>query len=147
MSQFSGVITTTDTAISALRLELRPGEWVLWDTRPHRFEFLLGDRAHGTRRRRSFARHLFPKFADCPVCRIPMNGNDNLWRWPPSPQRPRDGAKRPQSAPSPNPLILRAASTLAKIQFHYRRKSGTRHYDARLVAPRGNGPRTGLSGC
>jgi hypothetical protein len=45
MSPFSGVITTTDTAISALRLELRPGEWVLWDTRPHRFEFLLGDRA------------------------------------------------------------------------------------------------------
>ena len=45
MSQFSGAITTTDTAISALRLELRPGEWVLWDTRPHRFEFLLGDRA------------------------------------------------------------------------------------------------------
>jgi hypothetical protein len=34
-----------DTAISALRLELRPGEWVLWDTRPHRFEILLGDRA------------------------------------------------------------------------------------------------------
>ena len=45
MSHFSGVITTTDTAISALRLELRPGEWVLWDARPHRFEFLLGDRA------------------------------------------------------------------------------------------------------
>jgi len=35
----------TDTADSALRLELRPGEWVLWDTRPHRFELLLGDRA------------------------------------------------------------------------------------------------------
>jgi putative transposase len=30
---------------SALRLELRPGEWVLWDARPHRFESLTNDRA------------------------------------------------------------------------------------------------------
>jgi hypothetical protein len=30
---------------SALRLELRPGEWVLWDARPHRFESLMNDRA------------------------------------------------------------------------------------------------------
>jgi hypothetical protein len=29
---------------SALRLELRPGEWVLWDARPHRFESLTNDR-------------------------------------------------------------------------------------------------------
>lgn len=45
MSQSAGVITTLETALSAIRLELRPGEWVLWDTRPHRFETLLGDRA------------------------------------------------------------------------------------------------------
>jgi hypothetical protein len=45
MSQSAGVMTTIDTAISAVRLELRPDEWVLWDTRPHRFESLLGDRA------------------------------------------------------------------------------------------------------
>lgn len=30
---------------SALRLELRPGEWVVWDARPHRFESLINDRA------------------------------------------------------------------------------------------------------
>jgi hypothetical protein len=30
--------------LSALRLELRPGEWVLWDARPHRFESLMNDR-------------------------------------------------------------------------------------------------------
>jgi putative transposase len=45
MSQSAGAITTIDTAISAVRLELRPGEWVLWDARPHRFEGLSGDRA------------------------------------------------------------------------------------------------------
>jgi len=28
---------------SALRLELRCGEWVLWDARPHRFESLKND--------------------------------------------------------------------------------------------------------
>jgi len=44
-SQSVGVITSSDTAKSALRLELRPGEWVLWDTRPHRLEFLAGDLA------------------------------------------------------------------------------------------------------
>jgi hypothetical protein len=45
MSQSAGAITAIDTAISAVRLELRPGEWVLWDARPHRFEGLTGDRA------------------------------------------------------------------------------------------------------
>jgi putative transposase len=45
MSQSAGVITTIDIAFSAVRLELRPGEWVLWDTRPHRLESLLNDRA------------------------------------------------------------------------------------------------------
>jgi transposase InsO family protein len=30
---------------SAVRLELRPGEWVLWDLRPHRFESLRDERA------------------------------------------------------------------------------------------------------
>ena len=39
------MITTIDTPTSAVRLELRPGEWVLWDARPHRFERLRGDRA------------------------------------------------------------------------------------------------------
>jgi hypothetical protein len=45
VSQSAGVITTFDMASSAVRLELRPGEWVLWDTRPHRLESLLDDRA------------------------------------------------------------------------------------------------------
>jgi putative transposase len=45
MSQSAGVITTNETAISAVRLELRPGEWVLWEARPHRFERLTGERA------------------------------------------------------------------------------------------------------
>ena len=31
---------------SAVRLELRPGEWVLWDLRPHRFESLRDQRAN-----------------------------------------------------------------------------------------------------
>ena len=35
----------TEAISSALRLELRPGEWVLWDARPHRFESLANDRA------------------------------------------------------------------------------------------------------
>ena len=35
----------TEAISSALRLELRPGEWVLWDARPHRFESLEKDRA------------------------------------------------------------------------------------------------------
>jgi hypothetical protein len=35
----------TEAIASALRLELRPGEWVLWDARPHRFESLDKDRA------------------------------------------------------------------------------------------------------
>jgi putative transposase len=36
---------STEGIFSALRLELRPGEWVLWDARPHRFESLANDRA------------------------------------------------------------------------------------------------------
>ena len=35
----------TEAISSALRLELRPGEWVFWDARPHRFESLEKDRA------------------------------------------------------------------------------------------------------
>ena len=35
----------TEAISSALRLELRPGEWVLWDARPHRFESLVQGRA------------------------------------------------------------------------------------------------------
>ena len=35
----------TEAISSALRLELRPGEWVLWDARPYRFESLEKDRA------------------------------------------------------------------------------------------------------
>jgi len=35
----------TEAITSALRLELRPGEWVLWDARPYRFESLEKDRA------------------------------------------------------------------------------------------------------
>lgn len=35
----------TESAFSALRLELRPGAWVLWDNRACRLESLLGDRA------------------------------------------------------------------------------------------------------
>jgi putative transposase len=35
----------TEAISSALRLELRPGEWVLWDARPHRFESFAQDRA------------------------------------------------------------------------------------------------------
>jgi hypothetical protein len=35
----------TEAISSALRLELRPGEWVLWEARPYRFESLLKDRA------------------------------------------------------------------------------------------------------
>lgn len=38
-------ITDSGRPTSALRLELRPGEWVLWDGRPHRFEGLIEDRA------------------------------------------------------------------------------------------------------
>ena len=34
-----------ESIFSALRLELRPGEWVIWDGRPHRFESLMNDRA------------------------------------------------------------------------------------------------------
>jgi hypothetical protein len=45
VSQSAGVITTIEIAFSDVRLELRPGEWVLWDTRPHRLESLLNDRA------------------------------------------------------------------------------------------------------
>ena len=39
---------------SAVRLELRPGEWVLWDLRPHRFESLRDQRAN---ERQLFAMH------------------------------------------------------------------------------------------
>ena len=35
----------TEAISSALRLDLRPGEWVLWDARPHRFESLVQGRA------------------------------------------------------------------------------------------------------
>jgi hypothetical protein len=35
----------TEAISSALRPELRPGEWVLWDARPHRFESMEKDRA------------------------------------------------------------------------------------------------------
>ena len=35
----------TEAISSALRLQLRPGEWILWDARPHRFESLENDRA------------------------------------------------------------------------------------------------------
>jgi putative transposase len=35
----------TERFTSAMRLELRPGAWVLWDLRPHRFESLQGERA------------------------------------------------------------------------------------------------------
>ena len=35
----------TEAISSALRLELRPGERVLWDARPHHFESLEKDRA------------------------------------------------------------------------------------------------------
>ena len=35
----------TERFASAMRLELRPGAWVLWDLRPHRFESLHGERA------------------------------------------------------------------------------------------------------
>ena len=38
-------MTDKDIPNSALRLELRPGEWVLWEGRPHRFESLKGARA------------------------------------------------------------------------------------------------------
>jgi hypothetical protein len=34
--------TDQDSLNSALRLDLRPGEWVLWSGRPHRFESLRG---------------------------------------------------------------------------------------------------------
>jgi hypothetical protein len=37
--------TDQDCLKSALRLELSPGEWVLWSGRPHRFESLRGARA------------------------------------------------------------------------------------------------------
>jgi hypothetical protein len=33
-----------EPATSALRLELRPGGWALWDTRPHTTELLIADR-------------------------------------------------------------------------------------------------------
>jgi len=36
---------STGGLVSALRFELRSGEWVLWDARPHRFESLANDRA------------------------------------------------------------------------------------------------------
>jgi hypothetical protein len=38
-------LTTTAPSDSALRLELRPGEWVLWEGRVHRLESLKGLRA------------------------------------------------------------------------------------------------------
>jgi len=45
MSPSAERFTDPDDLNSALRLELRPGEWVLWSGRPHRFESLRGARA------------------------------------------------------------------------------------------------------
>jgi putative transposase len=45
MSQSAERFTDQDSLHSALRLDLRPGEWVLWSGRPHRFESLRGARA------------------------------------------------------------------------------------------------------
>src|SRR5882757_1839974 len=42
MSPSAERFTDPDGLNSALRLELRPGEWVLWSGRPHRFESLRG---------------------------------------------------------------------------------------------------------
>jgi putative transposase len=45
MSPSAEKFTDQDSLNSALRLDLRPGEWVLWSGRPHRFESLRGARA------------------------------------------------------------------------------------------------------
>ena len=45
MSPSAEKFTDPDGLNSALRVDLRPGEWVLWDGRPHRFESLHGARA------------------------------------------------------------------------------------------------------
>jgi|SRR5882757_1520219 len=45
MSPSAEKFTDQDSLNSALRLDLRPGEWVLWSGRPHRFESLRGTRA------------------------------------------------------------------------------------------------------
>jgi len=42
MSPSADKFTDQDNLHSALRLDLRPGEWVLWSGRPHRFESLRG---------------------------------------------------------------------------------------------------------
>ncbi len=42
MSPSAGRFTDPDSLNSALRIDLRPGEWVLWSGRPHRFESLHG---------------------------------------------------------------------------------------------------------
>jgi hypothetical protein len=42
MSPSAEGFTDQDSLNSALRLDLRPGEWVLWSGRPHRFESLRG---------------------------------------------------------------------------------------------------------
>ena len=42
MSPSAERFTEPDGLNSALRLDLRPGEWVLWSGRPHRFESLRG---------------------------------------------------------------------------------------------------------
>src|SRR5260370_19853447 len=46
MSPSAERFTDQDSLNSALRLDLRPGEWVLWSGRPHRFESLRGAYAH-----------------------------------------------------------------------------------------------------
>lgn len=45
MSPSAERFTEQDSLNSALRLDLRPGEWVLWSGRAHRFESLRGTRA------------------------------------------------------------------------------------------------------
>src|SRR5882724_8036116 len=45
MSPSAEKFTDQDSLNSALRLDLRTGEWVLWSGRPHRFESLRGTRA------------------------------------------------------------------------------------------------------
>jgi putative transposase len=46
MSPSAERFTDPDSLNSTLRLDLRPGEWVLWSGRPHRFESLRGAYAH-----------------------------------------------------------------------------------------------------
>lgn len=45
MSPSAERFTHQDSLNSALRIDLRPGEWILWSGRPHRFQSLRGTRA------------------------------------------------------------------------------------------------------